>query len=75
MLNWVGQMPEAGPVLAEASGHWHDYGKSPRPGRKVGHATFRSDSAAELAEALWRVGRAMKRELQVAPVVSRLAEA
>ena len=75
MLNWIGQMPEAEPVLTEACGHWHDYGKSPRPGRKVGHATLRSDSAGELAEALWRVGRAMKRELQVAPVVSRLAEA
>ena len=75
MLNWIGQMPEAEPVLTEPCGHWHDYGKSPRPGRKVGHATLRSDSAGELAEALWRVGRAMKRELQVAPVVSRLAEA
>jgi 5-(carboxyamino)imidazole ribonucleotide synthase len=74
MLNWVGEMPEAEPVLAEACGHWHDYGKTPRPGRKVGHATLRADSAGELAEALWRVGRAMKRGLQVAPVVSRLAE-
>jgi len=29
--------------------HLHDYGKSPRPGRKVGHITFRADSGEELA--------------------------
>lgn len=72
MLNWIGALPAAGPVLAEAGGHWHDYGKSPREGRKVGHATLRADSAAELADALTRVGRALGREAQVAPVVERL---
>ena len=72
MLNWIGALPTAGPVLAEAGGHWHDYGKSPREGRKVGHATLRADSAAELADALARVGRALGREAQVAPVVERL---
>lgn len=74
MLNWIGEMPDAAPVLAEASGHWHDYGKSPREGRKVGHATLRADSPAELAEALDRVGRALGRDSQVAPVISRLRE-
>ncbi|GGA68725.1 N5-carboxyaminoimidazole ribonucleotide synthase [Arenimonas soli] len=74
MLNWIGEMPEAAPVLAEASGHWHDYGKSPREGRKVGHATLRADSPAELAEALERIGRALGRETQVSPVISRLRE-
>ncbi|MBN7135664.1 5-(carboxyamino)imidazole ribonucleotide synthase [Lysobacter enzymogenes] len=72
MLNWIGAMPDAAPVLAEAGGHWHDYGKSPREGRKVGHATLRGDSAAELAEALRRVGAALGREEQVAPVIERL---
>lgn len=74
MLNWIGEMPAAAPVLAEACGHWHDYGKSPREGRKVGHATLRADSPAELAEALERVGRALGRETQVSPVTSRLRE-
>lgn len=73
MLNWIGAMPAAEPVLAEAGGHWHDYGKSSREGRKVGHATLRADSAAELAEALRRVGAALGRDEQVAPVVARLA--
>lgn len=72
MLNWIGEMPAAAPVLAEACGHWHDYGKSPREGRKVGHATFRADSAAELASALSRAGIALDRQAQVAPVIARL---
>ena len=72
MLNWIGAMPDATPVLAEAGGHWHDYGKQSREGRKVGHATLREDSAEELAAALVRVGGALKRESQVMPVVRAL---
>ncbi len=74
MLNWIGEMPDAGAVLAESGGHWHDYGKSPRAGRKVGHATLRSDSTGELADALVRVGTALGRQAQVAPVVERLRD-
>ena len=74
MLNWIGAMPDAAPVLREAGGYWHDYGKSPRDGRKVGHATLRADSAAALAEALQRTGDALGREAQVAPVIARLRE-
>ncbi|HEY5613199.1 MAG TPA: 5-(carboxyamino)imidazole ribonucleotide synthase [Lysobacter sp.] len=72
MLNWIGEMPDAGAVLREPGGHWHDYGKSPRVGRKVGHATLRADSAEALAETLRRVGGALGRELQVAPVIKQL---
>ena len=72
MLNWIGQMPEAGAVLGEAGGHWHDYGKSAREGRKVGHATLRADDPAELAATLARVGDALGRPAQVAPVVAAL---
>lgn len=72
MLNWIGEMPDAAPVLREACGHWHDYGKSAREGRKVGHATLRADSPGELADALERVGQALGREAQVAPVIGRL---
>ncbi len=72
MLNWIGEMPVPEPVLGEPSGHWHDYGKAAREGRKVGHATLRADSADELAEALHRVGAALGRESQVAPVIARL---
>ena len=72
MLNWIGEMPDRNAVLAEPSGHWHDYGKLPRSGRKVGHATLRADTAPELAAALAGVGTALNRESQVAPVIARL---
>ncbi len=62
MLNWIGAMPDAEVVLREPGGHWHDYGKEPRAGRKVGHATLRADSAATLANAVRRVGAAIGRE-------------
>lgn len=73
MLNWIGAMPEADAVLREAGGHWHDYGKLPRAGRKVGHATLRDDSSDALAAALRRVGVALGREAQVVPVIAALA--
>jgi len=72
MLNWIGAMPDALPVLAEPGGHWHDYGKSSRAGRKVGHATVRADDGVALAQSLERVGRVLGREEQVAPVIARL---
>jgi 5-(carboxyamino)imidazole ribonucleotide synthase len=73
MLNWIGEMPAPAPVLRESGGHWHDYGKAPRAGRKVGHATLRADAADALADALQRVGDGLGRRAQVAPVVARLA--
>jgi 5-(carboxyamino)imidazole ribonucleotide synthase len=72
MLNWIGALPDAAPVLREPGGYWHDYGKSPRDGRKVGHATLRADTPGELADALARVGEALGRREQVAPVIERL---
>lgn len=72
MLNWIGAMPEATAMLREPGGHWHDYGKEPRAGRKVGHATLRAETSAELAAALTRVGAVSGREAQVAPVVHAL---
>ena len=72
MLNWIGEMPGYHAVLTEPSGHWHDYGKLPRSGRKVGHATLRADTASELSSGLQRVGAALGRESQVAPVIARI---
>lgn len=73
MLNWIGEMPDALPVLREPGGHWHDYGKEPRAGRKVGHATLRADCGQALAQTLQRVGDALGRSPQVAPVIAALA--
>ncbi|MFO1378208.1 MAG: 5-(carboxyamino)imidazole ribonucleotide synthase [Steroidobacteraceae bacterium] len=40
MVNFIGDMPDADALLARPGVHLHDYGKTPRPGRKLGHATF-----------------------------------
>lgn len=39
MLNLIGSLPPADTVLKWEGVHLHDYGKEPRPGRKVGHCT------------------------------------
>jgi 5-(carboxyamino)imidazole ribonucleotide synthase len=45
MINLVGEMPTRDPLLALPALHWHDYGKAPRPGRKLGHVTLCDNSA------------------------------
>jgi len=45
MLNLLGEIPEAARELR--AGNLHDYGKAPRPGRKLGHITVMAGSAAE----------------------------
>jgi 5-(carboxyamino)imidazole ribonucleotide synthase len=40
MINLIGEMPKAKRVLQEPGVHLHHYGKSPRPGRKLGHCTL-----------------------------------
>jgi 5-(carboxyamino)imidazole ribonucleotide synthase len=40
MLNLIGTMPARDSMLAEGELHYHDYGKQPRPGRKLGHLTL-----------------------------------
>ncbi len=49
MLNLVGTLPDSAAVLAIPDAHLHLYGKSPRPGRKVGHISVRARDEAELA--------------------------
>jgi 5-(carboxyamino)imidazole ribonucleotide synthase len=39
MRNLIGRMPPANSLLGLPGVHWHDYGKSPRSGRKLGHLT------------------------------------
>ncbi len=47
MVNFIGTMPERGALLALPGVHVHDYGKTPRPGRKLGHCTIVARTAAE----------------------------
>ncbi|MGH8201626.1 MAG: 5-(carboxyamino)imidazole ribonucleotide synthase [Steroidobacteraceae bacterium] len=46
MLNLIGAIPPRHGLLARDGLHLHDYGKQPRPGRKVGHCTIVEPTAA-----------------------------
>ena len=52
MVNLIGTMPDREAVLAVPGAHLHDYGKEPRPGRKLGHVTVRAGDDADLEERL-----------------------
>jgi len=58
MLNLIGAMPDREWLLGQPGLHLHDYGKSPRPGRKLGHVTF-VESSARAADL--RAARLMRR--------------
>jgi len=52
MLNLIGEVPDPADVLSIPDAHLHLYGKSPRPGRKLGHVTLQSASEKHLAQRL-----------------------
>jgi len=56
MLNLIGEVPEPAEVAAIPDAHLHLYGKSLRPGRKVGHVTLRAASFEELTSRLAHCG-------------------
>lgn len=62
MLNFIGRLPPRESLLEIPGLHAHFYGKSEKPGRKVGHATITAGNAAELE----------RRLLQLQGVTSRL---
>jgi 5-(carboxyamino)imidazole ribonucleotide synthase len=72
MLNWIDELPDPLPILSEPLAHWHDYGKTPRPGRKVGHATV-TGPASEVAATLGRLSVALNRPDQIDPVLEARA--
>jgi 5-(carboxyamino)imidazole ribonucleotide synthase len=47
MLNVIGDTPALPDILAIRDAHVHVYGKTPRPGRKLGHITVSVDSVDE----------------------------
>jgi 5-(carboxyamino)imidazole ribonucleotide synthase len=55
MLNLLGRMPPRDRILEVPGAHLHDYGKEPRPGRKLGHCTLLDPSRASLLERLGRL--------------------
>jgi 5-(carboxyamino)imidazole ribonucleotide synthase len=60
MVNLIGAMPERSTLLGLPGVHLHDYGKTPRPGRKLGHCTVLAASARERDRLLRRVERRLR---------------
>jgi len=61
MVNFIGTLPDRARALAVPGLHWHDYGKAPRPGRKLGHATVVAPTAAGRDALLRRLLRLVPR--------------
>lgn len=55
MENLIGEMPAAIDEIRQQGFHVHDYGKAPRPGRKLGHVSLVADTAADRDQALDRL--------------------
>ena len=55
MVNFIGELPDPMAVLQIPGAHFHAYGKAPRPGRKVGHATLRAEDLETLQAKLTRL--------------------
>jgi 5-(carboxyamino)imidazole ribonucleotide synthase len=49
MFNWISELPDKAECLEFRGLHWHDYGKSARPGRKLGHASLVASDRAALS--------------------------
>jgi 5-(carboxyamino)imidazole ribonucleotide synthase len=64
MLNLVGELPPRDAVLAVPGAHLHDYGKSPRIGRKLGHCTLVDPDRGRLLERLRALRAAVSRPEQ-----------
>ena len=52
MVNFIGDAPPDAELAAIAGVHIHHYGKTPKPQRKVGHATVTASTADELEKKL-----------------------
>ena len=55
MVNLIGAIPDPAAILAIPGAKLHLYGKTPRPGRKVGHVNLCADSREALLAAVARV--------------------
>jgi 5-(carboxyamino)imidazole ribonucleotide synthase len=55
MFNWISELPDMSWLLTEQGLHWHDYGKIPRQGRKLGHATLVGRNEQDLMQRASRI--------------------
>ncbi|MGV6852209.1 MAG: 5-(carboxyamino)imidazole ribonucleotide synthase [bacterium] len=64
MVNWIGVLPKPQHLLGIEGLHWHDYGKKPRAGRKVGHVNLCAKDLASLQAKLSAIGRVLSSQLK-----------
>jgi len=57
MINLIGTIPAAVADIGDPRVFLHDYGKTPRPGRKLGHLTVIAESASERDDLLRSITR------------------
>ncbi len=55
MVNFIGGLPATERILEIPHAHLHLYDKAPRKGRKVAHATIRTDDASQYTQSLNRL--------------------
>ena len=67
MVNLIGRMPPRAALLAQPEVHLHDYGKTERPGRKLGHCTLVAPTAGERDRRVRRLLRRLALALDGAP--------
>ena len=64
MMNWIGVMPDPSTALSYPEAHWHDYGKAPRAGRKVGHVTINAPDILLLQSELAKFALALGKHFE-----------
>lgn len=62
MINLIGGMGDANKLSGTANAFVHDYGKTPRPGRKVGHVTLVEENSGALVSRLKEIAALLKDE-------------
>jgi 5-(carboxyamino)imidazole ribonucleotide synthase len=67
MINLLSRMPASRPFLQRAGCHWHDYGKKARSGRKLGHVTVVTTTAADRNRQIRAIYRKIWPELTPIP--------
>lgn len=65
MLNLIGTIPEPVRALAGNGCYLHDYGKAPRPGRKLGHVTVVASTERERDVRLAEIAQSVTQSTQM----------
>jgi 5-(carboxyamino)imidazole ribonucleotide synthase len=65
MINLIGTMPGRAGLLRHSGVHLHDYGKSARPGRKLGHVTVVEQDAARCEQRARRLMAELAPEIHI----------